>query len=79
MSAPLHMFPNGHSMQLVALARYEPALQIEHCFALASVLYSLLAAQGAHVRSLVLVGSPTMRLPALHVVMAVQCEAPYLS
>ena len=43
--APSHLKPGGHKMQLVALARYEPAWHVEHVFAFTPVLYSLVPLQ----------------------------------
>ena len=59
-------------MQLVALARYEPAPQIEHSAALEIVLYSAVPPHGVHWRSDVAVGAFDTKLPAAHVRQAVQ-------
>ena len=55
-------------MQLVALARYEPAPQIEHVAALELVLYSAVPSQSVHWRSDVAVGAFDTKLPGAHVV-----------
>ena len=55
-------------MQLVALARYEPAPHIEHCAALGLVLYSAVPPHGVHWRSDVAVGAFDTKLPGAHVV-----------
>ena len=59
-------------MQLVALARYEPAPQIEHFAALELVLYSAVPSQSVHWRSDVAVGAFDTKLPGAHVRQAVQ-------
>ena len=59
-------------MQLVALARYEPAPQIEHSAALKLVLYSAVPSHALHARSDVAVGAPDTKLPGAHVRQAVQ-------
>ena len=59
-------------MQLVALARYEPAWHVEHAFAFTPVLYSLVPLQLLQLRSFVSLGTVISKLPAAQVRQAVQ-------
>ena len=67
-AAPLgHLKPGGHAMQLVALARYEPAPHTEQCAAFSVVLYSVVSSQLVQVRSDAASGAFATRLPAAQV------------
>ena len=59
-------------MQLVALARYEPAPHTEHSAAFSPVLYSLAPSQLVQVRSVAASGAFETRVPAAQVRHAVQ-------
>ena len=73
MAPSAHLWPGGQAMQLVALARKEPAPHVEHACALEIVLNCVAPEQGLHVRSDEADGVLSSNEPAAHVDTTLHC------